>query len=196
MLSTKHCAPADGECARAKRRKCAAFEDAIAELNEDLTYSSDSVSLSDEKTPQLHTRVKLVEKGDDFWPLFKNLEAEGSGFQYNITWLLDAFKNGQMYTLELVDTPEMDQFVPLYCCPYTRRIMPCICVVQDNACKILWVSVRLRRKGLATKFVDTLFITKATDIVDDGYMFWAAMKPLLDRNKDLVADSQRLSAVP
>lgn len=138
------------------------------------------------KSAPLDTRLMLVETGSVFWPLFKHLEAEGSGFKHNIIWLLDAFKKGQMHTLQLADTKEMDQFVSLYCCPYTFRILPCICVVEDTACKILWVSERLRRRGLATTFVDSLYITKPIDMLESSYPFWNAMNPLMERNRDLL----------
>jgi len=130
----------------------------------------------------LDVRLKCVEEGRIFWPLYKNLEAEQSGFQHNIFWLLDAFKNGQLYTLALADTPAMDPFVPLFCCPHTFRVLPCLCVVVDNVCEIMWVATRLRRRGLATKFVDELRIAKVKEVVNNSYVFWSAVGPIMQRN--------------
>ncbi len=80
-----------------------------------------------------------------------------------------------MFGLYLADTPDMDQFVSQYCLRDTFRLLPCICVVRNNVCDILWVGERIRRRGFGTELVTSLGVKCPNEIVNNSHAFWRSV---------------------
>jgi len=114
--------------------------------------------------------MTLIERPEDFWALWDELEDDDSGFIHNRITLLDAFKKGEMYGLTVKETDSMysrgadtdELFVK---CKGTNSLylLPCILLLDNEYMKegnaqisIIWVHTRARRRGFAKKMVNSL----------------------------------------
>ena len=111
---------------------------------------------------------------------FDQLLYDESGFLCNRISLLDAWKAGELYTLQIKETEELyTQFALrrdladfLGSTPGSLQL-PVLCWRTDgDACKILWVAKQVRRLGLGTELVRGLTIKRAQNIVDESRGFW------------------------
>ena len=112
-------------------------------------------------------------------------ECGPGGFYHNRTTLLKDYIKGNLYTVGgwFEEEDRRDSRWSRYydfCAGFNdksdnwerHQILPCFCIVEDNACDILWVHERLRNKGIATFMLDTLKVTKANDILPESKEFW------------------------
>jgi len=146
-----------------------------------------------------------VQESSDFWCLFDELVQDVSGFVHNRETLLDAYRDGRMFSLRVDETHDMYRMGsrdhPLFAREHfyghgnlSWYMLPCFCIIDpaDPACpEIVWVHSRARLRGLARTLVDELNITKAY-ILDDSLPFWTAVgfaprPPELDRRLTFVA---------
>ena len=51
--------------------------------------------------------IHKIETGDDVLILFNELVNDNSGFIHNMSFLLDAFKDGNLYGLTVIETDDM-----------------------------------------------------------------------------------------
>jgi GNAT superfamily N-acetyltransferase len=125
-------------------------------------------------------KVTKVVEASDFWALLDALVDDGSGFVNNRIALLDAFKNGDLYGMRVVETDEMYQNGqrrdPLFL-EETFYMLPCLCVLDDDdkeAVRVLWTHSRARRRGIGRAFVTQLGLKKAMSPLPGSEAFWDA----------------------
>jgi hypothetical protein len=103
---------------------------------------------------------------DDFANLYDELVTDNSTFVYNIDFMYDSFKNGNMYTL-------MCKEQNIICNKNNKLLLPCLCIInKDNVCEILWVHTRARLKGLGKYLVTELNIQYARTPIGNSAGFW------------------------
>ena len=121
-------------------------------------------------------KIELVEMNSDyFWYLFDELCDDKSGFLCNRTTILEAYKNGNLYGLQVEETHEMykrgaaeDKIF----CDHSMYLLPCFCIKEDNKAIIIWTHTRARRNGFAKKLVELLKIEYAFKPLPDSIEFW------------------------
>lgn len=121
--------------------------------------------------------MKKIISGNDFWALFDELVDDKSGFLYNRSIIIDAYKNGNLYGLEVTETDSMYRRCArsdsIFCFD-TSYLVPCFCVIENENAIILWVHTRARRRGFGSKLVHLLGITYVPDPLPDSMDFWKA----------------------
>ena len=138
--------------------------------------------MSDYGTTELHQ----IESVENFWALFDEIINDNSGFQYNRSTLLEAFKNGNLWGLTIEETDSMfkrhaweDPIFIKNNITNTLYLIPCLCVLNNEGNKILiiWTHSRARRCGYAKTLVeylsvDTLLIPDRP--LPESLPFWKA----------------------
>jgi predicted DNA-binding protein YlxM (UPF0122 family) len=123
----------------------------------------------------IRTKVKQITESSEFWSLFDELQDDKSGFIHNRTLLLDAFRNGHLYGLEVEETQEMfnrrSRNSPLYC-RGSFYLIPCLCIKYGRTVDILWTHRRARGNGFAKKLVRELSITSVRHPLEESVGFW------------------------
>ena len=112
---------------------------------------------------------------NDFWRLFDELCDDKSGFFYNRSTILEAYKNETLYGLRVSETDSM----------YERGarmdnifgedswyLLPCFCIKEDNKAIIIWTHTRARKLGFARKMVELLKIEFAWNPLPESIGFW------------------------
>ena len=117
----------------------------------------------------------LVENGHMFAALFRELEDDGSRFHNNMNILVDAMRDGSLYTLQVVEgertvRPSED---PIFVAD-AFLTLPCLAVVDEDICSIIWVHSRARRLGLGRALVEGLDIQRASKPLPQGRAFFNA----------------------
>jgi GNAT superfamily N-acetyltransferase len=120
---------------------------------------------------------------DLFWEIMDDLHEEmkassnGHGFWHNRNMILDAFIDGAMYGLQVIETDEMYRARtkdPLFC-KNGFYVLPCFCIIKEhddgNEAVIMWTHTRARNKGFGKKLVEILEIVKA-DSIPQAVGFW------------------------
>jgi hypothetical protein len=123
-------------------------------------------------------RVKEINTGSDFWSIYSELEDDKSGFLWNRDIILDAFKSGDLYGLEVGETNSMrkrgartDELF----CKDSWYLLPCFCVKKDETVLIVWTHSRARRRGFAKKLIQSLRVTKVNTPLPESFGFWKAI---------------------
>lgn len=120
-------------------------------------------------------KVYKVVDSSDFWALFFELADDNSGFIHNRNMILDAYKNGNMFGLRVIETDEMfesgERSNPIFC-KDTHYTLPCFCIKNESTAIIIWVHTRARNHGFGRKLVEQLGITKADHPLPESIPFW------------------------
>jgi len=114
---------------------------------------------------------------------FSLLEECGpEGFYHNRTTLLRGYIKGNLYTVSIwcedqaVTDSMLSQYYGIPVWYYkgyeSHFILPCFCLMDGDACDILWVHERIQRRGFATKMLDALKVKKANCILPESRAFW------------------------
>ena len=131
-------------------------------------------------------KLKLVEITDSqkFWYLYDELEKDMSGIVKNRTCLLQAFRNGHLYGLEVEETDEMydkneREKNSIFCRSklgeFSWYLLPCFCVKREDKAMMIWTHSRARKNGFATKLTELLGIKTAyIPLASDSLDFWKA----------------------
>jgi len=120
-----------------------------------------------------------VEKIDasDFWCLIEELIDDKSGFLHNRRTILEAYKDGNLYGLRVIETESMYErgasTDPIYC-TNSFYLLPCfcVCVKEENKAIMIWTHSRARKMGFGKKLVETLQIKYAHDVLPESIGFW------------------------
>lgn len=120
---------------------------------------------------------RRIEDGREFWSIIEALENDASGFIHNKNYLVEAFKDNDLYGLYVTETDHMFRRGagedPIFC-RYTNYLLPCMCVKHGDAIEIIWTHSCLRRKGLARALVQRLGVTRADNPLPESLPFWGA----------------------
>lgn len=118
-------------------------------------------------------------------------ECGPEGFYHNRTSLLRGYIKGNLYTVSIWceeherKDPMLSRYydIPAYYQKGWDRyfILPCFCLMDGDACDMLWVHERIQRRGFATKMLDALKVKKANGILPESEAFWD--KYFMVRNK-------------
>lgn len=121
--------------------------------------------------------IKLIKisSANDFWCLIDELCDDNSKFMCNRSTILQAYKDGNLYGLEVEETDEMynnysgndDLF-----CRYSFYLLPCFCVKEDDKAIIIWTHTRARRRGFGKKLVKLLKLEYAYKPLPESFDFW------------------------
>jgi hypothetical protein len=127
--------------------------------------------------------VSKVQNEECFFSLLE--ECGPVGFYHNRTSLLKGYMKGNLYTVSgwceehERNDPKWSRY---YDFPASFRdesdnserhqILPCFCMVDGDACNILWVHERIQNKGIATYLLKSLNIRRANDILPESKEFW------------------------
>jgi len=112
---------------------------------------------------------------EDFWSIYDEMENDNSGFLANRSIILDAWKAGNMYGLQVEETEAMYERQACYdrlFCARSYYLLPCFCIKNDNKAEIIWTHSRARGKGFARKLVQMLNITEAYQPLPESIGFW------------------------
>ena len=111
--------------------------------------------------------LEQIIKGDDFWFLLDELCDDKSGFLYNKSIILEAYKEGNLYGLSVTETDNMyfrsARGDKIFCHDKIFKyvswyLLPCFCVKENNKAIIIWTHTRARKMGFAKKLVELLNI--------------------------------------
>ena len=120
--------------------------------------------------------IELIQiNSEDFWCLFDELCNDNSGFYHNRSTILEAYKNGNLYGLHVIESDKMyergvkDNNI---FCDDSLYLLPCFCVKENNKAIIIWTHTRARKMGFAKKLVELLHIEYADNPLPDSIEFW------------------------
>ncbi len=136
--------------------------------------------------------LRKVEAAREFWCFYDLMLEDESKFKFNRSSILDAFKNGYMYTISMIETDEIfknrDKYKRhkyfKYCMPhyhpdgYTYSI-PTFCVVNERDEKkieIIWTYSKVRRQGFARKLIQLGKFKRANNPLPESLPFWEKLK--------------------
>ena len=117
--------------------------------------------------------VKL--NSNDFWCLMEELSGAESGITCERSIILEAYKNGNLYGLSVIETDEM--YKRRACedkifCHNTFYLLPCFCIKENDKAICIWTHTRARRNGFAKKLVELLQIENVYNLLQDSIEFW------------------------
>jgi hypothetical protein len=120
--------------------------------------------------------IKLTQiECDDFWCLFDELCDDCHGFLHNRRSLLEAYKEGNLYGLSVVETDHMYERgarMDEVFCKNSWYLLPCFCVKEKNTAILIWTHRRARNRGFAKKMVELLDIQFAANPLPESIGFW------------------------
>lgn len=120
--------------------------------------------------------IKLIQiDSDDFWRLLDELYDDNSGFCNNRSTILEAYKNGNLYGLSVIESDKMYERgarMDNIFCDDSWYLLPCFCVKENNNAIIIWTHTRARKMGFAKKLVELLNIEYAFNPLPDSIEFW------------------------
>lgn len=123
----------------------------------------------------MNVRLKQIDE-NDFWALFHELFDDESDFIHNRAAILRAYKDENLYGLEVQEDDNYSVWDPLFCRGNSQRLIPCFCVKQGPVAIIMWTHTRARLRGFARKLVELLGITEAYDPLPGSENFWERCK--------------------
>lgn len=106
-------------------------------------------------------RIKKIKDGDCFWRLYSELEDDTSGYLNSRSDLVEAFKEENLYGLEIKGND-------LY------FLLPCLCIVKDSTVSVVWTHTRARRKGFGIMLMKLLKVRNVYNPSLDSIPFWKA----------------------
>ena len=129
------------------------------------------------------------------------------GFYHNRAWIIDAYKQGCLFGLQVSENYAMYQdkdsrMNPIFMkkrrawpfsvntgqCDFSHSI-PCFAVVNDKAggkekeCSLVWVAERARNYGFGSRMMDDCRVTHASDVLVESTGFWDKIGFSLDRER-------------
>jgi len=121
--------------------------------------------------------IKLIQidNSDDFWCLIDELYNDKSGFCNNRSIFLEAYKNGNLYGLRVIESDKMYERrarADNIFCSNSFYLLPCFCIKETNTAIIIWTHTRARKMGFAKKLVYLLNIKYAYNPLPDSIDFW------------------------
>jgi len=120
--------------------------------------------------------IKLKQiNSDDFWNLFEEIINDRSGFFYNKNCILQAYKDGNLFGLEVDETDSMYKRgarMDKIFCEKSFYLLPCFCVIDNNKAIIIWIHTRARKMGFAKKLIKLLKIEYALHPLPESIEFW------------------------
>ena len=124
-------------------------------------------------------KVFQIDSGDEFWILIGEICDDKSNFIHNKSTIVDAYKNGHLYGLCVIETDQMykrgAQKDTVFC-DGGLYMLPCFCIKEnDDTAMIIWVHSRARMKGYGKKLVQLLNIKKACPVLEESIGFWEKM---------------------
>lgn len=126
--------------------------------------------------------IKLLKitDGNDFWNLFEELVDDKSDFIQNKNFLLESYRDGNLYTLYVEENLWMFrnniEEDPIFCKGNgSEYILPCFCIKEDKKAMIIWVHSRARRKGLGSRLVKLLEIEEVYNPLPTSLPFWDSL---------------------
>lgn len=118
-----------------------------------------------------------ITEGHDFWCLLCELSNDESGFLCNKISIVEAYKDGNLYGLQVVETQLMyerrERENPIFCTD-SFYLLPCFCIKERDEAVIIWTHTRARRRGFARKLVEELNIKTAYHPLPGSEHFWNA----------------------
>jgi hypothetical protein len=118
--------------------------------------------------PTIH--LIIITHESDFFILYDELLNDHSGFIYNRSSILNAYKNGLLYGLK-----------------QSTNLLPCLCILR-NSCnpiireaEILWVHTRMRQNHLGQTLIHLLNINYAR-ILSESIVFWQKCGFQIEKN--------------
>jgi len=116
---------------------------------------------------------------DDFWCLYDELLDDNSGFFYNRSTILEAYRDKNLYGLTVLKTDEMyergSRMDKIFCNNEFNNsfyLLPCFCIKENNKAVIIWTHTRARNMGFAKKLVELLNIEYAYCPLEESIGFW------------------------
>ena len=125
--------------------------------------------------------IHKIETGDDVLILFNELVNDNSGFIHNMSFLLDAFKDGNLYGLSVIETNDMferNARIDKEFCkdinghPAGWYLLPCLCVKNGDKCELIWSHTRIRNRGFARTLIQLLQLKYASNVLLESSGFW------------------------
>lgn len=113
-------------------------------------------------------RVKRINDGERFWRLYSELEDDNdredneSGYVWNRSDLVEAFKDGNLFGLEIKGAADL------------YFLLPCLCIVKDSIVSNVWTHTRARRKGFAIMLIKLLRVRNVLNPTYNSIPFWKA----------------------
>jgi hypothetical protein len=123
------------------------------------------------------TELCKIESGEDFWNLIDELYNDGSGSEFvnNRNIIVEAYKDGNLYGLEVGETFSMYERGArrdTIFCKDSYYMLPCFCIKEDDTAILIWVHSRARMKGYGKRMIELLGIKKAYRPLSDSIEFW------------------------
>ena len=122
-----------------------------------------------------------IQNGDDFWALFEELTDDNSGFLGNKSIIVEAYRKGNMFGLQVRENAAMYQRGALtdsiFCnSNNTFYLLPCFCIMREKTVEIIWTHTRARRMGFAKKLVELLNVEYAWNPLPESIGFWTRLQ--------------------
>lgn len=115
----------------------------------------------------------IVENSIDFWYLYDELLNDQSLFVYDRHVILDAFKEGNIYSFFKKPDSVKYTFKSGFYASGSKNMLPCFVVTNNEGdIEIIWVHNRMREKGVAKSFIRKLQPKKIINPLDDALDFW------------------------
>lgn len=112
-----------------------------------------------------------IESGKDFWSLLDEMGQDEKKLLEYRDFIVEAFREGCLFGL-CVDNEKKEVYAKG---TETENLLPCLCVVAENECMLLWVHTRIRRRGFGTALIQKLAITKVSPILPESLPFWKSL---------------------
>ena len=133
--------------------------------------------------------LKKINNSSDFWCLIDELCDDNSGFLCNRTTILDAYNEGNLYGLKIIETDEMFKRgarKDIIFCDNSFYLLPTFCIIDkyidplihldltnySNKIVIIWTHTRARKMGFAKKLIELLKIEYAFKPLPESIKFW------------------------
>ncbi len=122
--------------------------------------------------------TKIID-GEYFWCLFDELCDDKSNFLHNRSNIVEAYKNGNLYGLQVIETDEMCNRrakLDTIFCNGSFYLLPCFIIKENNQAIIIWTHSRARNKGFARKMIELLEINSVYNPLLESMGFWEKVK--------------------
>lgn len=130
--------------------------------------------------------VTKIEDGSNFWCLISELTScEEDRSSWWLECIVEAFKNGDLFGLEVVETDAMfhnrSREHPMFSRDFHGQLsfylLPCLCVRNGDNAVLLWTHPRARKNGFGARLVTGLGIRRASNILPESRGFWEKVLP-------------------
>lgn len=118
--------------------------------------------------------TKIID-GCNFWHLFDELCDDRSKFLCNRDAIVEAYKNGNLYGLQVTETDLMYKRrarMDTIFCKGSWYLLPCFCIKENDKAIIVWTHSRARNNGFAKKMIELLEINSVYNPLPESIGFW------------------------